>query len=96
MDDIKESVAELAYYRQAVFRAADRPDRPGAVTADAVVSDDQPSERMTLAEADAELTAPGQLFEMDDLDVRGVPTRGLEGRPPVAAHRPRPDARLRR
>ncbi|HEY5244833.1 MAG TPA: oligoribonuclease, partial [Acidimicrobiales bacterium] len=25
MDDIKESVAELAYYRQAVFRAADGP-----------------------------------------------------------------------
>ena len=37
---------------------------------------------MTLAEAEAELTAPGQLFEMDDLDIRGVPTRVWKPAPP--------------
>ena len=30
---------------------------------------------MTLAEADAQLTGPGQLFEMEDVDIRGVVTR---------------------
>ena len=30
---------------------------------------------VTLAEATATLTAPGQLFEMDQLEIRGVPTR---------------------
>ncbi len=30
---------------------------------------------MTLGEATATLTAPGQLFEMDELEIRGVPTR---------------------
>ncbi len=45
------------------------------MTGDAVVSDDQPDELMTLAEAEAELTAPGQLFEMDEIDIRGVRTR---------------------
>ena len=34
---------------------------------------DAPS--MTIAEANASLTAPGQLFEMEDVDIRGVPTR---------------------
>ena len=51
------------------------------MTADAVVSGDQPNELMTLAEAEAELTAPGQLFEMDDLDIRGVPTRVWKAAP---------------
>ncbi len=51
------------------------------MTADAAVSGDQPNERMTLAEAEAELTAPGQLFEMDDLDIRGVPTRVWKAAP---------------
>jgi long-chain acyl-CoA synthetase len=30
---------------------------------------------MTVAEADAQLTAPGQTFEMDEVDIRGIPTR---------------------
>ncbi|HVX22284.1 MAG TPA: AMP-binding protein [Acidimicrobiales bacterium] len=38
-------------------------------------SDDSPQELMTLAEATAQLTAPGQLFEMEDVDIRGVTTR---------------------
>src|SRR5271166_5005032 len=29
----------------------------------------------SVAEVDAELTAPGQLFEMEEIDIRGVPTR---------------------
>ncbi len=30
---------------------------------------------MSMAEANATLTAPGQLFEMEEMDIRGVPTR---------------------
>ena len=30
---------------------------------------------MTIAEANAQLTAAGQLFEMEEIDIRGVPTR---------------------
>ena len=30
----------------------------------------------------AELTAPGQLFEMDEVDIRGVPTRVWKNAPP--------------
>jgi steroid-24-oyl-CoA synthetase len=30
---------------------------------------------MTMAEANAQLTAAGQLFEMEEIDIRGVPTR---------------------
>ncbi len=37
---------------------------------------------MTLQEADAALTAPGQLFEMEELDIRGVPTRTWKHAPP--------------
>ena len=39
------------------------------------VSGPCPVELPTLAEATATLTAPGQLFEMEDLTIRGVPTR---------------------
>ena len=35
----------------------------------------------TLAEATATLTAPGQLFEMEELTIRGVPTRTWKGAP---------------
>ena len=41
---------------------------------------DAPS--MSIAEANAALTAPGQLFEMEELDIRGVPTRTWKNAPP--------------
>ncbi len=37
---------------------------------------------MTIAEANATLTAPGQMFEMQELDIRGVPTRTWKNAPP--------------
>src|SRR5580692_12139237 len=36
---------------------------------------------MSIADADAALTAPGQLFEMEELDIRGVPTRTWKNAP---------------
>lgn len=36
---------------------------------------------MTVAEATAALTAPGQLFEMDDVEIRGIPTRVWKNAP---------------
>ena len=41
---------------------------------------DAPS--MSIAEANATLTATGQLFEMEELDIRGVPTRTWKNAPP--------------
>jgi long-chain acyl-CoA synthetase len=41
---------------------------------------DTPS--MSIAEATAALTAAGQLFEMEELDIRGVPTRVWKNAPP--------------
>ncbi len=41
---------------------------------------DAPS--MSIAEADAALTASGQLFEMEERDIRGVPTRTWKNAPP--------------
>ena len=41
---------------------------------------DAPS--MSMEEANAALTAPGQLFEMEELDIRGVPTRTWKNAPP--------------
>jgi len=41
---------------------------------------DAPS--MSIGEANAALTAPGQLFEMEELDIRGVPTRTWKNAPP--------------
>ena len=38
---------------------------------------------MSLAEATASLTAPGQQFEMEEVDVRGVPTRVWKNAPPT-------------
>jgi long-chain acyl-CoA synthetase len=43
-------------------------------------SKDTPS--MTIPEANAALTAPGQLFEMEEVDIRGVPTRTWKHAPP--------------
>jgi long-chain acyl-CoA synthetase len=37
---------------------------------------------MTIAEANAALTAPGQIFEMEDRDILGVPTRTWKNAPP--------------
>ncbi len=37
---------------------------------------------MSIAEANATLTAPGQLFEMEQRDIRGVPTRTWKNAPP--------------
>ena len=37
---------------------------------------------VTIAEANATLTAPGQMFEMEELDIRGVPTRTWKNAPP--------------
>lgn len=36
----------------------------------------------TVADADAELTAPGSRFEMDEIDIRGTPTRVWKHAPP--------------
>ena len=41
---------------------------------------DAPS--MSIAEANEQLTAAGQLFEMEELDIRGVPTRTWKNAPP--------------
>jgi long-chain acyl-CoA synthetase len=41
---------------------------------------DTPS--MTIAEANAQLTTAGQLFEMEEIDIRGVPTRVWKHAPP--------------
>ncbi len=41
---------------------------------------DTPS--MSIAEANEALSAPGQLFEMEELDIRGVPTRTWKHAPP--------------
>jgi long-chain acyl-CoA synthetase len=38
--------------------------------------------RMTLAEVEARLTAPGARFEMDEIPIRGVPTRVWKNAPP--------------
>ena len=77
LQDIRESVAELAYYRGAVFdRAATRRGGVHMSTMDK----DTPS--MSIAEANETLTAAGQLFEMEELDIRGVPTRIWKNAPP--------------
>src|ERR1700722_20261235 len=40
---------------------------------------------MTVAEADAQLTAPGQMFEMDEVEIRGVPTKVWKNCPATLA-----------
>ncbi len=45
-----------------------------------VARNDTPS--MSIAEANEQLTSPGQLFEMEELDIRGVPTRTWKNAPP--------------
>jgi long-chain acyl-CoA synthetase len=46
------------------------------------VSTDQDAPSMSIAEANATLTAAGQLFEMEELDIRGVTTRTWKNAPP--------------
>ena len=70
-------MAELAYYRGALFdRAAD--EREGGHVS--TTGKDAPA--MSIAEANEALTAAGQLFEMEELDIRGVPTRTWKNAPP--------------
>src|SRR5688572_31695186 len=38
--------------------------------------------RLTLAEVDARLTAPGERFEMEEIPIRGIPTRVWKNAPP--------------
>ena len=46
---------------------------------------DQPArqEQLSLAEATATLTAPGQMFEIGEEPIRGVPTRVWKQAPPT-------------
>ena len=89
LQDIRESVAELAYYRAAMFDTSRRRDRRRAGEdggrhrnrrGDTVTPSDSPS--MSIAEANAALTAPGQIFEMEERDIRGIPTRTWKNAPP--------------
>ena len=41
--------------------------------------------RMTLREVEARLTAPGARFEMEELRIRGIPTRVWKNAPPSLA-----------
>jgi acyl-CoA synthetase (AMP-forming)/AMP-acid ligase II len=41
--------------------------------------------RLSLAEVDARLTAPGARFEMEEIEIRGVPTRVWKNAPPSLA-----------
>ena len=78
LQDIRESVAELAYYRGAIFdRGRGETEKEAHVS---TTGKDAPS--MSIAEANAALTAAGQLFEMEELDIRGVPTRTWKNAPP--------------
>ncbi len=44
-------------------------------------SKDKDTPKMSLEEANAQLTAPGQIFEMEEVDIRGVPTRVWKNAP---------------
>jgi long-chain acyl-CoA synthetase len=39
--------------------------------------------KMSIEDANAQLTAPGQIFEMEEIDIRGVPTRTWKNAPPT-------------
>jgi long-chain acyl-CoA synthetase len=51
----------------------------GADTAEATAT--EPGPPPSLAEATASLTAPGQMFEMEELTIRGIPTRTWKSAP---------------
>ena len=67
-----------------------------ATTSEPTASDDAPDgtdSPPSLAEATASLTAPGQMFEMETLTIRSVPTRTWKHAPPPrcapsSRHRP--------
>ena len=44
---------------------------------------DKDTPSMSIAEANSSLTAPGQIFEMEEVDIRGVPTRTWKNAPPT-------------
>ena len=44
---------------------------------------DKDTPKMSIEEANAALTAPGQIFEMEVVDIRGVPTRTWKNAPPT-------------
>ena len=46
----------------------------------------RPWAAMTIAEAQARLTAPGARFEMEEVAIRGVPTRVFRNAPPTLRH----------
>ena len=100
LDDVRESIAELAYYRSSIFvpvpsptpslrapslrfdgqrtiggqrHLGDVPRSPG----NAALKDlgGGAMATMSIEEANAVLTASGQMFEMEDLEIRGVVTR---------------------
>src|SRR5438309_7065503 len=41
---------------------------------------------MSIPEVHAALTAPGQMWEMDEVEIRGVPTRVWRNAPPTLRH----------
>ena len=46
---------------------------------------DPGSGKRSIAEIDAELTAPGQMFEIDEVEIRGIPTKVWKNTPPTLA-----------
>ena len=84
LQDIRESVAELAYYRAAVFHPAPA-DQGGAGMSR--TKNDVPS--VSIDEANASLTAPGQMFEMEEVEIRGVLTRTWKNATGDPRRRPR-------
>ncbi len=76
--------------RRALSRPADR------ATAEPEDADHAETASMSIEEATAPLTAPGQMFEMEEVEIRGVPTRVWKNCPGQPARRPRALARPRR
>ncbi|MBY0521588.1 MAG: acyl--CoA ligase [Sphingomonas sp.] len=58
---------------------------PGAVLSEPLIALDPSWPKMTLAEIDAILTAPGARFEMETVTIGGVPTRTWKNAPPNLA-----------
>ena len=50
----------------------------------------------SIAEVHAALTAPGQMFEMEEVEIRGIPTRTWKLAPPLVARGARAEPRQRR
>ena len=69
---------------------------PGPSPADLATADVPETSIPSLEEATAALTAPGQLFEMEEVDIRGVPTRVWKNCPASLQGDPRALPRPRR